>query len=96
MIVRWTPRALRDLRDIGAFISRDNPDAARRWIDRLQTRAEEVVEAPLSGRIVPEHKREDLREVILKGYRIVYLLGADEIAIVAVFDGHRRFPRGRI
>jgi len=96
MRVRWTPRALQDLREIGAFISHDSPAASRRWVDRLQNRAEQVVEAPRSGRIVPEFERDELREVLLKGYRIVYSIGKDEIAIVAVLEGHRLFPRGRI
>lgn len=96
MIVRWTPRAFRDLREIGTFISRDNPEAARRWVERLRVRGEQIIEAPLLGRVVPEHEREDLREVILKGYRIVYLIGSEEIAIIAVFEGHRRFPSGRV
>jgi addiction module RelE/StbE family toxin len=92
MKVHWTPRALRDLREIGAFIRRDNPEAARRWVDQLQNRAEQVAEAPRAGRVVPELEREEIREVILKGYRIVYFLGPNEIAIMTLFEGHRLFP----
>src|SRR6476646_10430016 len=96
MRVRWTPRALRDLREIGSYISRDSPPAARRWVDRLQNRAEQVTEMPLAGRVVPEFEREDIREVFLKGYRIVYCISPAEIAIVAVLEGHRLFPPERI
>jgi toxin ParE1/3/4 len=96
MRIRWTPHALQDLREIGAFISEDSPDAARRWVDRLQTHAEKVIDAPRSGRVVPEFEREDVRELILKGYRIVYTLSEEEIAFITVFEGHRLFPRGRV
>ena len=96
MRVSWTPRALRDLREIGAYIRRDSPDAARRWIDRLQERGEQTADAPRAGRIVPEIQREDVREVFLKSYRIVYQLRQDEIAILTVFEGHRRFPPLRV
>jgi toxin ParE1/3/4 len=96
MKIRWTPRALQDLREIGAFISRDSPNAARRWVDRLQNHAETVIDAPRSGRVVPEFEREDVREVLLKGYRIVYTLSEEEIAFVAILEGHRTFPRGRV
>jgi plasmid stabilization system protein ParE len=51
---------------------------------------------PLAGRVVPEFEREDIREVFLKGYRIVYCVSPDEIAIVAVLEGHRLFPPERI
>jgi plasmid stabilization system protein ParE len=51
---------------------------------------------PLAGRVVPEFEREDIREVFLKGYRIVYCISPAEIAIVAVLEGHRLFPPERI
>jgi plasmid stabilization system protein ParE len=94
--IRWSEAALRDLREIGAFIGRDSRDAARRWVEVLQTRAEQVAEAPRSGRIVPEFARDEIREVLFHNYRIVYFLGRNEIAIMAVFEGHRLFPSGRI
>jgi toxin ParE1/3/4 len=96
MRVSWTPRALRDLREIGAYIRRDNSEAARRWIDRLLERGERTADAPRAGRIVPEVQREDIREVFLKSYRIVSQLRRDEIAILTVFEGHRLFPPLRI
>ena len=41
------------------------------------------------GRQVPEFGRKDLRELIVRNYRIVYHLTADRIEIVTVFEGHR-------
>lgn len=96
MRVSWTPRALRDLREIGSYIGRDSPDAAHRWVDRLLERGERTADAPHAGRIVPEIQREDVREVFLKSYRIVYQLRRDEIAILTVFEGHRLFPPLRV
>jgi len=92
MKARWTRRALRDLREIGSYISRDNPDAARRWVARLHERGDRAAELPRSGRIVPEFGRDDLREVFLKSYRIVYRILDDRIEILTVFEGHRLFP----
>src|SRR5215813_6973886 len=92
MRVRLSRCALADLREIGNYIRRDNPDAARRWVARLRDRALQVAEVPLSGRIVPEFGRADLREVFLRSYRIVYVVHEHEIEIVTVFEGHRLFP----
>lgn len=92
MKARWTRRALRDLREIGFYISQDNPAAARRWVARLRERAEKAAEMPRTGRIVPEYGRDDLREVFLKSYRIVYRLQEDGIVVLTVFEGHRLFP----
>ena len=34
--IRWSGRAMRDLDQIAAYIARDNPQAARKWISKLR------------------------------------------------------------
>src|SRR5215212_6064221 len=92
MKARWTRRALNDLREIGSYISQDNPDAARRWVARLRERGDKAAKMPRSGRIVPELGKDDVREVLLKSYRIVYRLQDEEIEVLTVFEGHQLFP----
>lgn len=89
MKLRWTLRARKDLEEIGIYIARDSPTAARRWIERLRIRARKAAQAPRAGRVVPEVQREDVREVFLGSYRIVYRLGRDVIEVITVFEGHR-------
>jgi toxin ParE1/3/4 len=36
--------------------------------------------------------REDVREVFLGSYRIVYRIYPDFIDVITVFEGHRLFP----
>lgn len=92
MKLRWSPRARQDLVNIGRYISQDDRAAARAWVERLRQRARLVTEHPLSGRIVPEYRRQDLREVLQGNYRIVYLVRKDAIEVVTVFEGHRLLP----
>ncbi len=48
---------------------------------------------PDLGRKVPEaEEREDVRELIFQGYRIIYLRQTDFIYIVAVIHGSRDLP----
>ena len=35
---------------------------------------------------------DDLREVFVRTYRIVYRIRADEVQVITVFEGHRLFP----
>jgi plasmid stabilization system protein ParE len=49
---------------------------------------------PRAGRSVPELRRDDVREVVVRGYRIVYQLAARGIIVLAVFEGHRQLPGG--
>ena len=93
MKLRWTRRARRDLVGIARYIERDKPEAARRWVARLRERARAVAELPESGRRVPETARDDVREVLVRSYRIVYLIDAETVSILTVFEGHRLFPR---
>ena len=93
MKLRWTLRARRDLEEIGNYISRDSPAAARRWIERLRDRARKAAQTPSAGRVVPEIGRENVREVFLRGYRIVYCVGRGGIEILTVFEGHRLLRR---
>jgi plasmid stabilization system protein ParE len=88
----WTDRALTDLEAIGDYIARDNPAAAERWVMKLVATAEQAASAPRAGRRVPELAREDVREVLLRRYRIVYRLGEHRLEILTVFEGHRLFP----
>jgi plasmid stabilization system protein ParE len=35
--VRWSLRARKDLLEIGRYIAMDDPQAARRWVERLRS-----------------------------------------------------------
>jgi plasmid stabilization system protein ParE len=94
--VIWTQRSRDDLADIFRFIARDNRRAAERWVGRLLERAELASVTPLGGRVVPEVRRDDLREVFERSYRIIYRVAADDIRILTVFEGHRRLRPGDI
>jgi plasmid stabilization system protein ParE len=90
----WTRRALADLEAIADFISAENPKAAETWVNRLFAAAERAAKFPRAGRRVPELARDDAREILLKSYRLVYLLTESRIQVLTVFEGHRRFPKG--
>lgn len=93
MKLLWTDKARRDLLAIGRYIGRDNPQAARSWLERLRSRARQAAEMPLAGRVVPERSSKDVREVLLRNYRIVYRVHSDAIHILTIFEGHLRLPQ---
>jgi plasmid stabilization system protein ParE len=92
MRLRWTARARRDLQEIGRYIAEDDPGAARQWVARLQERARVATRSPMSGRRVPELQRDDVREVFLRSYRIVYRIRGAVVDVLCVFEGHRLLP----
>ena len=90
--LRWTLRARADLVAIGRYVARDDARAARRWLEKLRSKAREAA-APRAGRRVPEVERDDVREMIVGSYRIVYRVERTGISVLTVFEGHRSFPR---
>jgi toxin ParE1/3/4 len=92
LAIFWTDRALADLEATRDFIARDNRPAADRWVARLMAAVERAATAPLAARQVPEIGRIDVREVLLRTYRLVYLVSGDRIVVLTVFEGHRLFP----
>ncbi len=89
MALVWSDRARNDLREIGRYIARSNPENARAFVQRLQARARSAAKAPRAGRRVPEFDAEDLREVIEGSYRIIYRLARRRLEVVTVIEGHR-------
>ena len=69
---------------IYAHISRDSDDLAGKVLARIKRRAEQIALFPTSGRIVPELGFPQIREVFEHPYRIMYVISAENIEILAV------------
>ena len=95
MNVIWSDRALKSLAAIHEFISRDSEEHANRTVDRILQRGDQLQSFPLSGRIVAEYKRADVREIVESPYRIVYRVRRDRVQVIEVFHGARRPPWDR-
>lgn len=91
-VLNWTRRAIEDLVEIASFIARDKPRVAKAWTGRLRKRARDAASMPLAGRRVCYEERDDIREVIYHGYRIVYRVDAKAILVLRVLESHRQFP----
>ena len=94
--IRWSARAMRDLDQIALYIARDNPRAARKWINKLKKTVEHAARMPLAARVAPEIQRDDVREVFLRSYRIVYGVRDDHIFVFTVFGGGKLLSEGAV
>src|SRR4051812_16363164 len=82
--LRWSRRSERDLEEIDAYIAADDPVAAERWVEKLMERARKAAWVPFAGRMVPELGLENIREVLLRTYRIVYRIEGSEVQVLTV------------
>ena len=70
--INWTPDSLSDLRDIAKYIGKDSKYYAKIQVVKIKLRVEILFKQPLSGSIVHEFNRTDLRQLIEGNYRIIY------------------------
>ena len=91
--LRWSVAAEQDLIGIADFVAKDSALYAVNVIERILSGAEKLEENPLLGRVVPEYEREDLRELIVGRYRLVYVARSDEVVIARVVHGARELER---
>ena len=90
MLIEWSHRAQADIRDLKSYIAKDSPYYARQFTERVIASVEKLEEFPEIGRPVPEAEgRDDVRELIYQGYRIIYCTIPERIVIVTILHGSR-------
>jgi plasmid stabilization system protein ParE len=89
--IRWSPQAADDLEAIRAFIARDSEHYAKLFVQRIVTAIDALATAPQMGRVVPELRNPEVRELLVGAYRIVYRCRRDAVEIVTIFHGARLF-----
>jgi toxin ParE1/3/4 len=89
----WTEPALADVRDIIAYIRKDSAAYARKIGQRLRQAPKVLKAYPRRGWKVPEFEIEDLREIVVDGYRIIYRILDDVSYVIAVIHGSRDLRR---
>ena len=88
--VVWTELAVDDLKDIHDYIFDNSPRFANITVSRIYQRAQQIIDYPRSGRIVPEISSESIRELIIGNYRLIYLIVSDErVDILRVYHSAR-------
>ncbi|MCX6169641.1 MAG: type II toxin-antitoxin system RelE/ParE family toxin [Ignavibacteriales bacterium] len=92
----WTKEALLRLHEIEEYISKENPIIAIEFVEKLISVAETLSDYPEKGRIVPELSLENIRELIYKNYRIVYLVKKNSVDVLTVFEGHQLLKKEEI
>jgi toxin ParE1/3/4 len=75
------------------IISRDRNINADKALARLESRIGTLKTLPERGRVVPElhwHGITNIREVLENPWRIMSQVSAEEVVIIAVYDGRRQ------
>jgi toxin ParE1/3/4 len=93
MKVFWTLEARARLVEIQTYIARESPVAARDVAARLLRRSQQLAVPPLLGRRLPEYPDTDLRELLERPFRIIYVVKPERIEIVTIKHYRQNLPR---
>ena len=89
--IKWSVSSEQNLYSIYQYIAEDSEIYAERFVSRLVSSTEsQLKDYPNIGRAVPEFAKTPfhyLRELIFKGYRVIYDPEGSQITIVAVVHG---------
>lgn len=87
--VIWADAAIDQLREIVGYIANTSPDNAEKVRIRL-VRAPRVLESlPEFGQCVPEFNQHHIRELLVKPFRMLYLIRGDACHIVYIVRASR-------
>ena len=90
MIVRLTDSAVIDLRELHLYYEEQLlPQVGQRFVTEILNRIETLIDNPDIGSVVPEFSTDNIRELIHKPFRIVYLRELSTIYIIRVWRSER-------
>jgi toxin ParE1/3/4 len=91
MKIKWVRLALTDLDEAAAFISQDNPQAAKRIVKRIRDAARLLSDQPDAGRPGRVH---GTRELVIADtpFILPYRVVQNTVQILRVLHGSRSWP----
>jgi plasmid stabilization system protein ParE len=91
--VIWADGAVADLDAAADYISKDSPAYAASFVLQSLEAARSLGNLPERGRVVPEFKREDIREIFVFSYRLIYRIDELRVSVLAFIHGRRDFSQ---
>jgi len=93
----WTELSTEDLKEIFDYIAKDSVRYASITVNKIYNRAQDIIDNPYVGRIVPEINIKVVREVISGNYRIVYkIINEFQVDILRVYHSARLLKADRL
>ncbi|MBZ0110268.1 MAG: type II toxin-antitoxin system RelE/ParE family toxin [Candidatus Scalindua rubra] len=87
--IKWSKDSINDLKEIYKFIALDSPYYAKLFNDRVFEMVEHLELFPEMGGQVPESDDHNVRDLIYKGYRIIYQIKEGYLEIITVLHGSK-------
>ncbi len=90
-MVIWSAPAKADLRSIHDFIANDSRHYAKKVVRDLIDKTDILDRLPRIGQVVPELGDDNIRQLQLYSYRLIYEIKGEDVLILAVVHKRREF-----
>ena len=84
MKVVWSFIAAGNLIESKRYIAKENPEAAQVVIKDIYEAGNRIKDFPEKGRVVQEIRKNNIKEIFCRGYRIIYKIETKRITILTV------------
>lgn len=85
MRIVWSPLAIERAHEAARYIARDKPATARAWLVGVFEAVNRLEAFPQSGRMVPEIKLAEYREIVYRrSHRVIYFAEKSTLRILTV------------
>ena len=90
-MVIWTPQEKADLKAIYSYISKNSPLNAKKVVTEIINKADNFLALPQEalGKKTPEINQDDIREINIHSWRIIYLTTKTKRHVLTVFHFRR-------
>ncbi len=92
MEVIFTDQFLDRVEECTDYIALDHVSTAIKWARGVIEQCQKLSNQPKSGRIVPEFRRPEIREIIHGNYRLVYELKPNQIDMLTIWHTRQILP----
>lgn len=90
-MVKWSPIAKADLKEIYTYISRDSKYYAKSVVNEITSRVKGLESYPRMGRTVEEYNDPDVRELVIYSYRLIYGISNNDIEIITLIHSRMNY-----
>lgn len=92
MRVYWSEGAAARLDEIYQYIAQQSPSVAQEVVARLLLRSEQLASLPRSGRKLEKYRRDDVRELLERPFRIIYKFSPERVDVLTVLHYRQLTP----
>lgn len=88
----WSKRGLNDFYEHLSFIEKASLENAKQVAKIIMGKIDMLEDFPKMGRIVPEFAQEEIRELIVYQYRVVYRIkNLDTVEVISIYHSKQLF-----